>query len=53
MENKFEEEPNIVAFMAEVIQGEAGVKLPKDPQYFKKVRALCDKFNVLLILDEI
>ncbi|MBQ3970989.1 MAG: acetylornithine transaminase [Selenomonadaceae bacterium] len=40
------------AVMLETIQGEGGVHPPKD-DYLKKVRALCDKYHALLILDEI
>ncbi len=40
------------AVMLETIQGEGGVYPPKN-DYLKKVRELCDKFNALLILDEI
>jgi ornithine--oxo-acid transaminase len=43
---------NTVAFMVEPIQGEAGVIIPPDG-YLKKVRAICTKNNVALILDEI
>lgn len=43
---------NTVAFMVEPIQGEAGVIIPPDG-YLKKVRAICTKNNVVLILDEI
>ena len=43
---------NTVAFMAEPILGEAGVIIPPDG-YLKKVRAICNKNNVALILDEI
>ncbi len=42
----------VCAVMLETIQGEGGVYTPKN-DYLKKVRALCDKFNALLILDEI
>lgn len=40
------------AVMLETIQGEGGVYPPKN-DYLKKVRELCDKYNALLILDEI
>jgi len=44
--------PNTVAFMAEPIQGEAGVIIPP-AGYLKKARELCTKNNIILILDEI
>ncbi len=40
------------AVMLETIQGEGGVYPPKG-DYLKQVRALCDKYGVLLILDEV
>jgi len=43
---------NTVAFLVEPIQGEAGVLIPP-AGYFTKVRELCTKRNVTLILDEI
>lgn len=46
------QDPNVAAFMVEPIQGEAGVVLPDDG-YLSKVRALCTRYNVLLIADEI
>lgn len=44
--------PNTAAILIEPIQGEAGVMVPPDG-YLKKVRALCDKHNILFIADEI
>ncbi|WP_316233041.1 ornithine--oxo-acid transaminase [Bradyrhizobium sp. SZCCHNPS2010] len=44
--------PNTVAFLAEPIQGEAGVIIPPSG-YFAEVRQLCTVNNVMLILDEI
>lgn len=45
-------DPNVAAFMAEPIQGEAGVVVPSDG-YLTKVRELCTRYNVLFIADEI
>ncbi len=44
--------PNTVAFLVEPIQGEAGVIIPPTG-YFKSVREMCTRHNVILILDEI
>jgi ornithine--oxo-acid transaminase len=43
---------NVCAFMVEPIQGEAGVKVPSDG-YYKGIRDICTKNNVLWIADEI
>lgn len=51
LENAFQN-PNVVAFMVEPIQGEAGVVVP-DEGYLAGVRKLCDEYNVLFIADEI
>tara|TARA_B100000579_G_C22780610_1_gene829087 strand:+ start:1 stop:969 length:969 start_codon:yes stop_codon:yes gene_type:complete len=45
-------DPNCTAFMLEPIQGEAGVVVPDDG-YLQGVRRLCNKYNVLMIADEI
>jgi ornithine--oxo-acid transaminase len=44
--------PNTVGFLVEPIQGEAGVIIPPDG-YLKRAKAVCEKHNVVLILDEI
>ena len=44
--------PNIVGFLVEPIQGEAGVNVPDD-DYLKVCKDLCADHNVLLIADEI
>ncbi|MCP4344741.1 MAG: aspartate aminotransferase family protein [Desulfobacterales bacterium] len=44
--------PSVCAVMLEPIQGEGGVQCP-DPDYFKKVRQICDEAGILLIFDEI
>jgi len=45
--------PETVAmFIAEPIQGAGGVIPPQD-DYFKRVREICDKYEVLLVSDEV
>ena len=43
---------NTVGFMVEPIQGEAGVIIPPRG-YLKEAKAICEKHNIVLILDEI
>lgn len=46
--------PNIVAILVEPIQGESGVRMAKNGfDYLEQLRAVCDKFDWLLMLDEI
>ena len=52
LEHKFQGNPHIVAFMLEPILGEGGVIVPSDG-YLKGVRNLCDKYDVLMIVDEV
>ena len=52
LEKVFNERPNIVGFLVEPIQGEAGVNTPSD-DYMQKVQALCNAHNVLFMADEI
>jgi ornithine--oxo-acid transaminase len=52
LEETFKTNKNICAFMFEPIQGEAGVVVPHEG-YLKGVRALCTKYNVLMIADEV
>ncbi|MDP2205153.1 MAG: ornithine--oxo-acid transaminase [Alphaproteobacteria bacterium] len=44
--------PNTAAVLIEPIQGEAGIRTPP-AGFLRDLRALCDKHNVLLILDEV
>ncbi|MDP8918206.1 MAG: ornithine--oxo-acid transaminase, partial [Pseudomonadota bacterium] len=44
--------PNTCAILIEPIQGEAGIVVPPDG-YLQALRAICDRNNVLLILDEV
>jgi acetylornithine/N-succinyldiaminopimelate aminotransferase len=41
-----------VAVMLEPVQGEAGV-IPAEPGFLRDLRALCDRHDLLLILDEV
>jgi len=43
---------NVVAILVEPIQGEGGIRIPAD-DYLPGIRALCDKNNWLMMLDEI
>ena len=52
LEKVCKDNPNIVSFMIEPIQGEAGIIIP-DKGYLEKVKKICNKYNVLLIVDEI
>ena len=45
-------DPNVAAFMVEPIQGEAGVVVPQEG-YMRKAKEICQKYNVLLIADEV
>lgn len=42
----------VAAFIAEPVMQGDGAQVPPD-DYFKKVRAVCDKYDVLLIADEV
>jgi ornithine--oxo-acid transaminase len=52
LEKVLSENPNIVAYMVEPIQGEGGVIIPQD-KYLSKCQKICKKYNVLMISDEI
>ena len=52
LKNILNNDENICAIMLEPIQGEGGIIIP-DKDYLTKVKNLCDKFNVLLICDEV
>ena len=43
---------DVCAVLLEPIQGEGGVHVPND-EYLQRVRALCDKYDALLIFDEV
>ncbi len=43
----------VAAFVAETVVGATAGAVPPVGDYFKKIRAVCDKYGVLLILDEV
>ena len=46
-------EDSVIAFIAEPVVGATAGAVPAVPGYFKRVRQICDKYDVLLILDEV
>ncbi len=44
---------NVIAFVAETVGGATSGALTPPPGYFKKVREICDRHGILLILDEV
>jgi adenosylmethionine-8-amino-7-oxononanoate aminotransferase len=57
--NELEEEiirlgpQNVMAFIAETVVGATAGALTPVPGYFKRIREICDQYNILLILDEV
>ncbi len=43
----------VAAFVAEPVVGATAGAVPAVGDYFKRIRAICDKYGVLLILDEV
>ncbi|MEM9010392.1 MAG: aspartate aminotransferase family protein [Pseudomonadota bacterium] len=43
----------VMAFMAEPVVGATAGALPPAPGYFRRIREICDRYGVLLILDEV
>ena len=52
LETALENNANVAGFLVEPIQGEAGVYVPSEG-YLKKAKALCEKYGVLFIADEV
>lgn len=44
---------HVAAFIAEPVVGAAAMGMVPDPGYFARVREICDKYDVLLIVDEV
>lgn len=49
---KYATSGNVAAYIAEPIQGNAGIVTPP-PGYFKRVKEILDQYNVLMIVDEV
>lgn len=43
----------VLAFIAETVVGATAGALPAAPGYFRHIREICDRYGVLLILDEV
>ena len=43
----------VIAFLAETVVGATSGAVPPVPGYFRRIREICDRFGVLLILDEV
>ncbi|MES2126847.1 MAG: aspartate aminotransferase family protein [Pseudomonadota bacterium] len=43
----------VIGFVAETVVGATGGAVPPTPGYFRGVRALCDKYGILFIADEV
>ncbi len=43
----------VMAFVAEPVVGATAGAVPPVADYFKRIRAICDKYGVLLVLDEV
>ena len=52
IEEAITDNSNIVAILVEPIQGEGGIVIP-DQDYLNRVREICDRHDLLMILDEI
>jgi adenosylmethionine-8-amino-7-oxononanoate aminotransferase len=46
-------EKSVIAFVAETVAGATIGAVPPVPGYFKRVREICERYGVLLILDEV
>lgn len=46
-------EDSVMAFMAEPVVGATSGAVPAVEGYYKRIREICDKYGVLLILDEV
>ena len=47
------QQKSVLAFVAETVAGATLGAVPPVPGYFRRVRELCDRYGVLLVLDEV
>ena len=52
LEDALKNTTNVAGFLVEPIQGEAGVYVPSEG-YLKKAKALCERYGILFIADEV
>ncbi len=50
---QYEGPESIAAIMLEGYSGSSGIIAPPDPEYWTIVRQICDKYGILLIVDEV
>ena len=43
----------VIAFVAETVAGATAGVIPPVPGYFRRIREVCDRYGILLILDEV
>ena len=43
----------VIAFVAETVVGATAGAVPPTPGYFRRIREICDRYGILLILDEV
>ncbi len=53
LEQVLDRDPAVAAFIAEPILGAAGGAAIPPPEYFPRVREICDRYGILLIADEV
>jgi acetylornithine aminotransferase len=52
LKSYLKQDQNVVAIMLELIQGDGGISIAT-PEYVKSIRELCDKLDLLMIVDEV
>jgi taurine--2-oxoglutarate transaminase len=49
----FEGPETVAAILLEGYNGSSGIIAPPDPDYWQRIRAMCDRYGILLISDEV